>query len=116
MNMRVSIKTNKLIDWKTEKGYPERKAMFLAYRRLFRELDKIPAVKQVFKGWNVSFLDIDDFPRINVDVPTIRNGKRVVKYNLLNYLTRQPRRDIIMKMGNFKSIQRRLKIQKKDGN
>jgi len=69
--MKTSGVTNKLIDWKTAKGYEERKGMFVAYQEFFLELEKIKnsEVKALLRKWNVYFIDADDFPRINMDKP-----------------------------------------------
>lgn len=76
--------TNRLIDWDNPE---ERIGYFQNLRKFLSEIDEAaepqPAdpiflgggetifdrVKNVFKRWNVYFIDVDNIPRVNLDEP-----------------------------------------------
>jgi hypothetical protein len=54
-----------------EKIIADRKHYFDMLRRLLQDLKNlgIDAIDEVLESYNVHFVDIDDFPRVNIDEP-----------------------------------------------
>lgn len=82
--MRTEKSVNYAIDWlsvsnpstseleQITKIQEDRKHYFDMLRRLLQDLKNlgIDAVDEVLESYNVHFVDIDDFPRVNIDEPT----------------------------------------------
>jgi len=75
----IKKETNYMIDWKShgdtfalEKTvYENRKHYFQMLRNLLTDLDglEIAEVSAILNKHNVYFVEIDDFPRVNLDEP-----------------------------------------------
>lgn len=69
---------NAVVDWKTGDPECDRKYLFEAYRAFLRELNDLielqnddvkKSFQELFDKWEVSELNIDDFPRISIKYP-----------------------------------------------
>jgi hypothetical protein len=71
--METKQATNYLIDWKSldEKAIEDRKNYLKMLRGLLTDLDnlKSSAIGAIFAKWNVYFIDVDEFDRVNLDIP-----------------------------------------------
>jgi len=77
--IEIKNQTNHLIDWKTEAGYEDRVKYFKMFRALLLDLSDLGsrmandsafyAIHEVLQKHNVYFLNGDEFPRVNLDIP-----------------------------------------------
>lgn len=72
MAHKVDDKFNVLVDWTTGDPEGDRKHLFIAYRAFLREIQLCESrdeIEKCFKRWKVCELNIDYFPRINIEFP-----------------------------------------------
>lgn len=70
--METKKEVNYLVDWcYNEQGYQDRKNYFLLLRKMLMELEEcnLALVEIIFDKYHVHFVDVDDFPRVNIDKP-----------------------------------------------
>ena len=68
----IKIGDNSVVDWITGDPEGDRAYLFTAYRAFLKEIllcKNQKQVKSTFTKWNISELDIDAFPRINIAFP-----------------------------------------------
>jgi len=65
------INGNVIVDWTTGDPEGDRAYLFQAYRNFLKELKALDniEVNDIFSKWKVEFLELDDFPRINIEYP-----------------------------------------------
>jgi len=71
--METKPEVNYKIDWVSanEKAIHNRKEYFQMLRGFLKEVhatDNVE-VRSIFEKWSVHFVDLDDFPRVNIDKP-----------------------------------------------
>jgi hypothetical protein len=72
--METKLETNYLIDWHSDsaEAIAAKKQYFYMLRMLLAELqdaDDHGSIADILQKYNVYFIDIDGFPRVNLDLP-----------------------------------------------
>jgi hypothetical protein len=78
--METKQEVNYKIDWVSSEpsSIQDRKAYFQMLREFLEDVKRVIGddgyVNKVFEKWNVHFVDVDDFPRVNIDRPRYEKG------------------------------------------
>jgi hypothetical protein len=67
-----------LLDWASGDPEGDRAFLFRAYRHFLGEVKRVanPVVLAVFEKWKVCELNVDDFPRIQIEYPEDFQGEK----------------------------------------